>query len=153
MNAEYAIIDTYFWCDLFQILGAPVFSDGPSDTSTIGHGTSLVIEFIFEAFPAPDTFTLTKDGSTIPATSHVQLNSLTTAVYLNIADAQFSDAGIYTLEATNSVGSSSREFTLVISGKILIHRKASGMYAFNISFFTGSSSRNHIITHKHCDYS
>jgi hypothetical protein len=80
-----------------------------------GHGTSFVIEFVLKAFPAVATFTLRKDGNTIPATSHTQLDRITTAVYLEITDAQFSDAGIYTLEVSNTIGSSSREFTLMIS--------------------------------------
>ena len=98
--------------------GVPVFLDGSSTNAATGHGTSFVIDFVLEAFPAVATFTLRKDGNTIPATSHTQLDRITTAVYLEITDAQFSDAGIYTLEVSNTIGSSSREFTLMISGKI-----------------------------------
>ena len=93
-----------------------MFSDGHSSDGITGHGTSFTIEFVFEAFPAVDTFTLRKDGDNIPATSHTQLDSVTTAIYLEIADAQYSDAGNYILEVSNSIGSSSREFTLIISG-------------------------------------
>ena len=108
---------TTFLVMIYSLMsGAPVFSDGHSSDGMTGHGTSFTIEFVFEAFPAVDTFTLKKDGDIMPATSHTQLDSLTTAVYLEIADAQYSDGGNYILEVSNSIGSSSREFTLMILG-------------------------------------
>lgn len=128
-----------------------MFSDGSSSDGITGHGTSFTIEFVFAAFPAFVTFILMKDGNTIPATSHAELDSLTTAVYLEIADAQYSDAGTYTLEVSNSIGSSSREFTLMIIGKVSHSQKWEYVDVTSVSLSLAappgivSSPMNHVI--------
>ena len=99
------------------IPGSPQFTAGASGNVSVAHGATSQFDFVLEAFPAPTSITLEKDGVPVPIASTTQTNSITTQTSVVIVNPQFSEAGSYIIEATNTRGSGSRQFILDIQCK------------------------------------
>lgn len=102
--------------------GAPVFLMGPTNsTVTVGHGDSTSFTFILEAFPPPTYITLRRneDPIPIPIISTELIDNLTTVVTPTLLSVDYSDGGLYTLEASNTRGSTTTTFILHITRKTL----------------------------------
>lgn len=101
-------------------LGAPVFLMGPTDsTVTVGHGDSISITFVMEAYPPPTNITLRRNGYSAPITSTEQMDNITTVITLTFESVDYPGGGLYIIEASNTRGFVNTTFILHIARKTL----------------------------------
>ena len=104
---------------LFLVPPNYINSTGDQEIS-IGNGFSVI--FNLEAQPIMGdnfTYTWTKNGVPFTSSSNVAI----TATSLSITSAECSDNGLYSVTATNPLGSDSVSFRLTVLCKLQLHQK------------------------------
>ena len=103
----------YITLTIFIILDAPVYEDPGVQNQT--EGLNLTVKLELGANPSPQMYTWYKDGKPLANDSRVMFG----VDYIKFSPAMREDSGIYTVKATNDIGSGNVTFEVDILCKLL----------------------------------
>ena len=111
-----ALLVKIFTSNYFALIVAPNYTNVPADQE-VNKTSSLALNFQLEAQGDNFTYNWTKNGVQFIS----NINVTVTAASISITSADCSDNGLYSVTATNHLGSDSVSFRLVVLCKLRIY--------------------------------